>query len=315
MESLQSQVPIIYKDDSPQLTYYSRPKSEKEGVIHWGQRKLLLSEIRFLTQYGHLAKIVVYAGAAPSDHTPYLQSLFPEHVFILIDPRPFSIKPTNKIKIIQDYFSDEMATNLAFLKILFISDIRTADWRANGTAESEEDIVKDNENQMRWVNIMKPEKSMLKFRCTYANTPVGRVPTKMFKGTIDYQVYAPSSSTETRLIPDDNLAVVTYDNKVYEDILFHHNVVERIKTKYKQPIVGEGLNDSYDSAYEVLILWEFLQKFPSYQSDQQDLNKSISQMSYDMSRNISNHWTLTNRLQKLPDKPFFQAKNQNKYRR
>src|SRR5262245_53966686 len=100
LERLKAKVPIVYSDNAPQLAYYARPKSEKAGVIHWGQRKLLLSEIMFLTQWGHLANIVVYAGAAPSDHTPYLQSLFPNHTFILIDPRPFSIKSTDRIKII-----------------------------------------------------------------------------------------------------------------------------------------------------------------------------------------------------------------------
>jgi hypothetical protein len=32
-------------------------------VIHWGQRKLLMCEMEFLTKYGQLAPLVVYAGA------------------------------------------------------------------------------------------------------------------------------------------------------------------------------------------------------------------------------------------------------------
>ena len=57
---------------------------------HWGQRKLLFSEIEFLTLYGHLAKTVVYAGAAPGTHINYLsKELFPEHKWVLVDPAPF----------------------------------------------------------------------------------------------------------------------------------------------------------------------------------------------------------------------------------
>ncbi len=39
---------------------------------HWGQLKLLLSEIEFLTPYYECNYLVVYAGAAPGVHVPIL---------------------------------------------------------------------------------------------------------------------------------------------------------------------------------------------------------------------------------------------------
>ena len=44
----------------------------------------------FLTEYGHLANTVIYAGAAPGAHIPYLSFLFPKHKFILVDPNEFN---------------------------------------------------------------------------------------------------------------------------------------------------------------------------------------------------------------------------------
>ena len=83
--------------------------------LHLGQRKLLLSEIEFLTLAvsgrlfaptatpaatpaaaaatsvsGGDFHLMIYAGAAPGNHTPYLRSLFADDVaYILIDPAPF----------------------------------------------------------------------------------------------------------------------------------------------------------------------------------------------------------------------------------
>lgn len=41
---------------------YARRQGEVKTVEHWGQRKLLMSEIEFLVKFCHLAKKVVYAG-------------------------------------------------------------------------------------------------------------------------------------------------------------------------------------------------------------------------------------------------------------
>jgi hypothetical protein len=48
-------------DNSPR-TKYQRRQGEAKTVDHWGQRKLLLSEIEFLTMYGDAEYTVVYAG-------------------------------------------------------------------------------------------------------------------------------------------------------------------------------------------------------------------------------------------------------------
>lgn len=77
--------------------------------MHWGQRKLLLSEIEFLTLFSEPGVTVVYAGAAPGTHTASLARLFPEvHQFVLVDPSPFIAKSSDRIVVRQEYFTAEV---------------------------------------------------------------------------------------------------------------------------------------------------------------------------------------------------------------
>src|SRR6185312_13213560 len=66
---------LVVDENHPRRKYQRRGWDNKKTIRHWGQRKLLLSEILFLTRWGHLGKTVVYAGAAPGSHIPYLSTL------------------------------------------------------------------------------------------------------------------------------------------------------------------------------------------------------------------------------------------------
>lgn len=79
---------------------YERRQGEVKTVEHWGQRKLLLSEIEFLTTHAKPGQLVIYAGAAPGNHVPFLaEQLFPHLRFLLVDPAPFACKQTQQIQI------------------------------------------------------------------------------------------------------------------------------------------------------------------------------------------------------------------------
>jgi len=296
--ALRKEVNMTITPDHPRRKYYSREWEEKKNVQHWGQRKLLLSEILFLTRWGHLASTVLYVGASPGFHIKYLMTLFPDHNFILVDPNPFQIEASERITLHNRLFDEEMAQSFAGQKLLFISDIRTADHRQMSLKENEQMVAKDNEAQIKWVQILKPIKAMLKYRCPYANVIDGG--SQMFKGTLFLQAWAPPSSTETRLVVDDSFELTTYDHLAYEEWLFHHNSVDRLKT-YSQPIQTGGLDQSYDASMEVLILAEYLETFPDYQyqdpdSPDVDLRSTILQMSGEISKVISpTGRTLSNR--------------------
>ncbi len=279
LSNLQSQTQFVISPNHPRLAYRSRQWHEKQHITGWGQRKLFFSELQFMNKYSHLSSNVVYAGAAPGTHIPYLSCLFPTHTFYLIDPNPFAIQETEHIKINNNYFTDEIAQTFAGQRVLFISDIRTADYRQMTELENEHFIIKDNHAQIQWVTIMKPIRSSLKFRCPYAN--LIQEPTQMLKGDIYLQIWMPPSSTETRLVVDDSLEMTEYDNLVYEEQLFYHNVVTRNQT-FIQPVKGEGLKARYDDLVEVMILGDYLQQHHAYVTP-----KMVAKFSQLVSKNIS----------------------------
>jgi len=168
----------ILQPTDPELSYAGR-EDEMKSVIHWGQRKLLMSEIEFLTEYSRPGQTVVDAGAAPGHHTNFLSTMFPDLFFVLVDPSPFCCHKTDKIKIIQDFFTDELAEKYSDQDVLFISDIRTwqPEKRKKYQAKQQKDEVErcvdwDHQAQMNWHNTIKPSWSMLKFRLPYATSQI-----------------------------------------------------------------------------------------------------------------------------------------------
>ena len=109
----------VISDDSPALMY-QRTRGEFKRALHWGQLKLMLTEIEFLTlalqqynlEYADQPDIqrpqfvMVYAGAAPGHHTQYLSELFPQVHFELYDPNKFAISDSEKIKIHIQFFTN-----------------------------------------------------------------------------------------------------------------------------------------------------------------------------------------------------------------
>ena len=142
--------------------------------MHWGQRKLLMSEIEFLlmTQTPKKNCTVVYAGAAPGTHVQVLAEMFPSHTFILIDPAPFTVRPEKgRIVIHQCMFTDalahELRRSLHHTRVLFISDVRSCDPDFHPEHIHNERINADMNAQAGWHGILRPFKSMLKFRLPY----------------------------------------------------------------------------------------------------------------------------------------------------
>jgi hypothetical protein len=127
------------------------------GTNPFGQLKLLISEIEFLSQiltpfYGE-EFYVVYApaGAAPGVHMPIfkLADIFPSMHFILVDPAPSMIVNGryHNIEVIEDFMTDTLSRQFASRcgdKILFITDIRIgADHADESDRQQQERIYRD----------------------------------------------------------------------------------------------------------------------------------------------------------------------------
>lgn len=72
-------------EDLKTLPYMAKTRITRQGC-HAGQRKLLLSEIQFLTCCASSASFVLYIGSAPCEKLPVLLRLFPGLKFLLVDP-------------------------------------------------------------------------------------------------------------------------------------------------------------------------------------------------------------------------------------
>lgn len=264
---------LFLNPTDPELPYRRR-KDEEKTSIHWGQRKLLLTLVQFLTLFWKPSKtpkpIVVYAGAAPGTNIGIVSTLFPEVEFHLYDPSPFKVNNTDKIKTYQQYFTDDDAKQWAGRNdVYFISDIRTADYtKAKNLDENEQQIMKDMEMQMRWFLLINPVEGHLKFRPPYTG---GNRPERInyLYGYVFLQPWSPQTTTESRLVPvrgqDGNWMIASWSAQKYQDQMFYHNVIVRESYKYinpfsstNQPIDSPELLNDYDSLCEAQIWIDYL---------------------------------------------------------
>lgn len=212
--------PVIEKiDDIPDILPYNPSEKLPKTGLHLGQRKLFLSEVQFLSKYPD-TRYVIYAGAAPSNKTKYLADLFPEKLFILVDPNPFkifidnertaykenddgtsnsdvisyvdkSITPkdikanyaNHQIIIINDFFTSEIAERLKSLNALFISDIRTKDEKLELPGDL--DLIWNQALQYIWVRKLNPIAACLKFRTPFRDIPFTIDDANQFKSSFD----------------------------------------------------------------------------------------------------------------------------------
>lgn len=269
---------LVLSPDAPGKPYRQRSINEKMAV-HWGQRKLLMTELAFLTQISGWTRqtlaepIIVYAGAAPGLHLPLLSSLFPTMTFHLYDPVPFGLIATPRLHLYQRKFTDEDARAWAGRSdVIFISDIRTADHVVMSVEQNEASIIQDLRMQETWYHLIKPVAALLKFRLPYPSpqrhqheteTETETETFRYLDGCLLKQIWAPQMTTETRLIPNGNSR--DYNLVTYESQMFYHNteIRERLQfqnplTQTNQPIDPPELENDFDSVAEAWILQDYL---------------------------------------------------------
>mmetsp|Transcript_71499 Transcript_71499/g.125106 ORF Transcript_71499/g.125106 Transcript_71499/m.125106 type:complete len:420 (-) Transcript_71499:14-1273(-) len=182
--------------------------------------------------------VILYVGAAPGRHVPALAKRFPTCRFELYDPANFdqrlrdfaeSDEAGGRVTIVQDFFDDSRAQQICARRhsapLVFVCDIRTADPLQMGGGEVEEFIERDMARQRAWVEALRPDVSLLKFRL-----PWGPGRTQYLSGRVLVQAFPPCTSTETRLLvsrKDVDVADTTYDHEIYEQQLMYHNTIKR----------------------------------------------------------------------------------------
>lgn len=76
----------VYKYDDLGVLPYTNDTGLKRINCHAGQRKLLLTEIEFLTCCAGDSGVIIYAGSAPCEKLPVLLNMFPGKKFLCVDP-------------------------------------------------------------------------------------------------------------------------------------------------------------------------------------------------------------------------------------
>jgi hypothetical protein len=241
-------VPETTNDLSNQSQYIGDAR-DFQSRCHWGQKKLVLSEIQFLTKVCQKLNTkslkdyaVVYVGAAHGFHFPILYNLFPELIWILYDPGKFSKEAhmhpeKQKVKIFNQFFTDDTIDharqNAENRKILFISDIRLT--------PNEEAVMKDMISQAKWGTELGADYMLLKYKPPYEDEN-----TKQFKtNTIDDLQLNPKYIKNPELKADDK-TFLYLKGDVYIQLFAHiHSVelrlmVEKVNGKYELETINYG---------------------------------------------------------------------------
>jgi len=239
----------IIPETTNDLTFQSQYLGDArdfQSRCHWGQKKLLLSEIQFLTKVCQKLNTkslkdyaVVYVGAAPGLHFPILYNLFPELIWLLYDPARFSKEASmhpqkQRLKIFNQFFTDETIKhakqNSENRKILFISDIRLS--------PDEEAVMKDMISQAKWGTDLEADYMLLKYKLPYDDEN-----TILYKtNTIDDLQINPKHIINPNLKADDK-TLLYLKGDIYIQLFAHiHSIelrlmVEKVNGKYELDIV------------------------------------------------------------------------------
>lgn len=263
---------------------YKRRHYTLKQPLHWGQLKLMLTEVEFLSKvlinHKNSDKKIyfVYAGAAPGHHIYFLQKMFPTVYFELYDPNDFVVKDNDTLKTHVQFFTDEDAEYWKTRKerddlyLAFCSDIRTE-------PATNENIIRNMEMQKKWWQIMNPDLSMFKFRLPWEDGD-----TEYPAGEIYIQPYPGATSTETRLIVKKDADIIKYNNRQYESACFYHNTVNRLLHHTCKlgnlDLYRDGLDNCYDCVTFVNIVEEYIKATKSEKSPRMIINEIVKNITF-----------------------------------
>ena len=274
-----------------------------------------MSEIEFLTmcmrerQEKRISKpvVVVYAGAAPGTHISLLLDFFPGIRLELYDPRDFNsecYRHSDSIRVNSKIFDNDQArymkTKYTGCDLLFICDVRST---SPNEKNNKEKIRMDMHKQMHWHILMRPRKSILKFRLPYTDKQDDpREVTLYLKGHVKLPVWGPLSTTECRLIADKDARLVEYNNKRVENQMFYFNTV----TRYEVWDIPKELEDIYvpfyDDAAEIEILEQYFRVIHGLRDDD-EIMENIRTAHKTITEEIGRKWVGPEMMDRLPRQP------------
>jgi hypothetical protein len=293
MEHLHTTINI---ETDHRVPYVSKLKGPRSGD-HWGQRKLLLTEIDFFIEHmkHNEPTLIFYVGAAPFDHGVLLSKWFQNAVFWLIDPRSAWNPMLNTLYLEGRMMSSTALFNEAYVdvlrriknggpipegfakgsqslkrflnmdRVLFISDIRSDviemyHEQRERTIEGDMNIQLNGLNEFKALLNPTAQKNFvasLKFRLSFDRT---RPQDYMYlPGILRVQPWEPLRSTELRLWTKGGDITTRYDKLAVEEIMAYHNNIVRAARFGNTGI--DGYDECHDCHFEADILRRFVTKF------------------------------------------------------
>jgi len=260
----------------PQVPHYEAIPPKPKTVVHYGQLKMFLVTIIFLLEtIEPTDKIVhiIYPGSARGDNILILCEMFPNTRWYLTDPQyfhPALHKHKQVLECTNEFMTEAKAIRYKEQfknrndKLLFFSDIRLA--------TTDEAVMKDQENNIIWHNIIKPDYSFFKFRC-----PFNEKKYDYYDGPIYFQPYGPVMTTETRILLTTNLKKKTYDVHEYQSQMNFFNRVLR-PSYYQTNINHEYLDHCWDCVCFRKLIEQYIEKFNKKESVEKVMNNILNKI-------------------------------------
>lgn len=245
---------------SPALSYQDDDEEETtllDSVAnHTDARKLLLSDIQFLTR-------IVEPGRAANYRVIYVDPISPQQLNELVNLFPgLYVEAYNSERFNDDF--EGLPNNITLHNRSF-DDLDAKLWEKDKTKPilfiSNSD---DMDTQAKWVEMINPRSSLLKF------DPADRGPNfEYFEGELFKEAWAKDGSIVTRLVPRIPLRRGAWDVDRYLGQMKYHDV----------EIKG---NMNFDETLENKILSDFIDKF----SEQPPTEENVKDLSDSVTRNL-----------------------------
>jgi hypothetical protein len=251
---------VIDLENPAKRRKYSKDHGPTVNNVHYGQLKLLLSEMYLLSYHkAHLPDtyVLVYVGSSPGYHIPILVEALTQEIThcFCYDKAPTPLENNDKFTVKHRFFEDRDAYQLAesYNHIVFVSDIRNDDeetvrrrllltatpekkifytknqWSLKKDTDIEHDrsIWTNMQQQQRWMEIMRPAISLLKFRLPWGNVEgiVENGEVEYNTGELTFQPFMTQRGTEAKLmVKREEIGVKKRYNIVhYEEVFSFHN--------------------------------------------------------------------------------------------
>lgn len=225
--------------------YPRRPfevRRDQMSLVSWRSRKLLLSDIEFLTKFGKRSQKIIYSIPGDISHIQRLVSMFPKHQFLVFN---LSGQRPRGIKSFPEIIDEQKAKAYSGQNVLFISHL---DYEKDRQVHYE-----NTRRQLSSLNVMKPIASSITMMYPFQKDidyPAGE---------LYFPVWGSYLPSEAQMYIDSEIHKSTMEisNSGFMERLWYFLTTRRPST-YSHDFDVPQIDHCYDCKSETVILSEYL---------------------------------------------------------